>query len=195
MDEVTEILKNLDWSPLYISLKTGVAATVISFFLGIFAAGKAVKASPGKKAVLDGILTLPMVMPPTVAGFFLLLLFSRRRPVGAFLFEEFGFKVVQTWIGCVIAAIVISGNCVRNNPDICKSDGRIWGDVYAGRKYTRKDGDDRSEDCDGHSGRRLCYGRNLGFGCSSDRFCHYFSYEFHFRTKDEKYREVVKDGD
>ena len=70
MDEVTEILKNLDWSPLYISLKTGVAATVISFFLGIFAAGKAVKASPGKKAVLDGILTLPMVMPPTVAGFF-----------------------------------------------------------------------------------------------------------------------------
>ena len=48
MDEVTEILKNLDWSPLYISLKTGVAATVISFFLGIFAAGKAVKASPGK---------------------------------------------------------------------------------------------------------------------------------------------------
>ena len=63
---------------------------------------------PGEKAVLDGILTLPMVMPPTVAGFFLLLLFSRRRPVGAFLFEEFGFKVVQTWIGCVIAAIVIS---------------------------------------------------------------------------------------
>ena len=62
MDEVTEILKNLDWSPLYISLKTGVAATVISFFLGIFAAGKAVKASPGKKAVLDGILTLPMVL-------------------------------------------------------------------------------------------------------------------------------------
>ena len=103
MDEVTEILKNLDWSPLYISLKTGVAATVISFFLGIFAAGKAVKASPGKKAVLDGILTLPMVMPPTVAGFFLLLLFSRRRPVGAFLFEEFGFKVVQTWISCMQA--------------------------------------------------------------------------------------------
>ncbi len=51
MDEVTEILKNLDWSPLYISLKTGVAATVISFFLRIFAAGKAVKSFPqGKKS-------------------------------------------------------------------------------------------------------------------------------------------------
>ena len=51
MDEVTEILKNLDWSPLYISLKTGVAATVISFFLGIFAAGKMTvqKDFPGEK--------------------------------------------------------------------------------------------------------------------------------------------------
>ncbi len=103
-----DILKELDWSPLFISLKTGAAATVISFFLGIFAARKVVKASPGKKAVIDGILTLPMVLPPTVAGFFLLLLFSRRRLLGEFLFDEFGFKVVQTWVGCVIAAIVIA---------------------------------------------------------------------------------------
>lgn len=79
MEEIAGILKELDWSPLYISLKTGIVATVISFFLGIFAARKVVKASPGKKAVLDGILTLPMVLSPTVAGFFLLLLFSRRR--------------------------------------------------------------------------------------------------------------------
>lgn len=108
MEEIMEILKELDWSPLFISLKTGVVATVISFFLGIFAARKTVKAAPGKKAVIDGILTLPMVLPPTVAGFFLLLLFSRRRPLGGFLFEEFGFKVVQTWLGCVIAATVIA---------------------------------------------------------------------------------------
>ena len=108
MEEIMEILKELDWSPLFISLKTGVVATVISFFLGIFAARKTVKAAPGKKAVIDGILTLPMVLPPTVAGFFLLLLFSRRRLLGGFLFEEFGFKVVQTWLGCVIAATVIA---------------------------------------------------------------------------------------
>ena len=108
MEEIMDILKELDWSPLFISLKTGAAATVISFFLGIFAARKVVKASPGKKAVIDGILTLPMVLPPTVAGFFLLLLFSRRRLLGEFLFDEFGFKVVQTWGGCVIAAIVIA---------------------------------------------------------------------------------------
>lgn len=108
MEEILKILEGLDWSPLYISLKTGVVATFISFFLGIFAARKVVKASPGKKAILDGILTLPMVLPPTVAGFFLLLLFSKRRPFGIFLYDTFGIKVVQSWLGCIIAATVIA---------------------------------------------------------------------------------------
>lgn len=108
MDEMMEILKNLDWSPLFISIKTGIVATIFSFFLGIYAARKVVKITPGKKAIIDGILTLPMVLPPTVAGFFLLLIFSRRRPFGIFLFENFGIKVVQTWLGCIIAATVIS---------------------------------------------------------------------------------------
>lgn len=103
-----EILKKLDWSPLFISIKTGIVATIFSFFLGIYAARKVVKTTPGKKAIIDGILTLPMVLPPTVAGFFLLLIFSRRRPFGIFLFENFGIKVVQTWLGCIIAATVIS---------------------------------------------------------------------------------------
>ena len=103
-----EILKNLDWSPLFISIKTGIVATIFSFFLGIYAARKVVKTTPGKKAIIDGILTLPMVLPPTVAGFFLLLIFSMRRPFGIFLFENFGIKVVQTWLGCIIAATVIS---------------------------------------------------------------------------------------
>lgn len=108
MEAVVDILKSLDWSPLWISLKTGIVATIVSFFLGIFAARKVIKMSPGKKAVVDGIMTLPMVLPPTVAGFFLLLIFSRRRPFGIFLFEEFGIKVVQTWLGCIIAATVIA---------------------------------------------------------------------------------------
>ncbi len=108
MDEMMEILKNLDWSPLFISIKTGIVATIFSFFLGIYAARKVVKTTPGKKAIIDGILTLPMVLPPTVAGFFLLLIFSRRRPFGIFLFENFGIKVVQTWLGCILAATVIS---------------------------------------------------------------------------------------
>ena len=108
MDAMESIIKNLDWSPLFISLKTGIVATFISFFLGIYAARKVVKTTPGKKAVIDGILTLQMVLPPTVAGFFLLLIFSKRRPFGIFLYETFDIKVVQSWLGCIIAATVIA---------------------------------------------------------------------------------------
>lgn len=108
MQEITDILKTLDWSPLYISLKTGVVATIISFFVGIWAASAVMRMGPRRKALLDGFLTLPMVLPPTVAGFFLLLIFSKRRPVGLFLYESFGIKVVQTWLGCILAATVIS---------------------------------------------------------------------------------------
>ena len=108
MDAMESIIKNLDWSPLFISLKTGIVATFISFFLGIYAARKVVKTTPGKKAVIDGIRTLPMVLPPTVAGFFLLLIFSKRRPFGIFLYETFDIKVVQSWLGCIIAATVIA---------------------------------------------------------------------------------------
>ena len=108
MEDIIKIVKSLDWSYLYISLKTGIVATLISFFLGIYAARKVVKARPAVKAVWDGLLTLPMVLPPTVAGFFLLLFFSKRRPLGMFLFENFDIKIVQTWAGCIIAATVIA---------------------------------------------------------------------------------------
>lgn len=105
---MAQVIANLDWSPLFISLKTGIAATIVCFFLGIFAASRVMGMSGRKKAFVDGILTLPMVLPPTVAGFFLLLIFSKRRPFGMFLYEQFGIKVVQTWLGCVIAATVIA---------------------------------------------------------------------------------------
>ena len=103
-----EFLSEINWSPLWISLKTGVVATVIAFFLGVFCARKIMKLKPGARAVLDGILTMPLVLPPTVAGFCLLLLFSLKRPFGSFLLENFDIKVVQTWTGCVIAASVIA---------------------------------------------------------------------------------------
>ena len=103
-----EMIKSLDWSPLWISLKTAVVTTIICFFLGIFLARKVMKLSSPWDNFIDGLLTLPMVLPPTVAGFFLLLLFSKRRPFGIFLFEHFGIKVVQSFLGCVVAATVIS---------------------------------------------------------------------------------------
>lgn len=103
-----EFLKTVDFSPLFISLKTGVAATIISFFIGLYAARFVMKASPRVKAIVDGILTLPMILPPTVCGFFLLLLFSLRRPFGHFLYVHFDIKIIQSWAGCVIAAAVIA---------------------------------------------------------------------------------------
>lgn len=108
MEDVMTFLEGLDWSPLLISLKTGVVAAIFSFFLGIWTARRVVKAGPRMKAVVDGILTLPMVLPPTVAGFFLLLMFSTKRPLGAFLYDSFGIKAVQTWFGCILAATVIA---------------------------------------------------------------------------------------
>ena len=108
MAQLLDILKTLDWSPLFISLKTGIVATVVCFFLGVWAAHGVLKLGPRVRAVADGFLTLPMVLPPTVAGFFLLLLFSLRRPFGGWLYGTFGIKVVQSWAGCVIAASVIA---------------------------------------------------------------------------------------
>ncbi|MCI5885250.1 MAG: molybdate ABC transporter permease subunit [Clostridiales bacterium] len=103
-----EILQGLDWSPLWISVKTGIVATVLSFFLGIFAARKVISLGTKGKSVWDGILTLPLVLPPTVAGFFLLLIFSRRRSFGIFLYDTFDISAVHTWLGCILAATVIA---------------------------------------------------------------------------------------
>lgn len=103
-----EILQGLDWSPLWISVKTGIVATVLSFFLGIFAARKVISLGTKGKSVWDGFLTLPLVLPPTVAGFFLLLIFSRRRPFGIFLYDTFDISAVHTWLGCILAATVIA---------------------------------------------------------------------------------------
>ncbi len=108
MSEVVRIVEELDFSPLFISLKTGAVATILSFFLGIFTARRVIKAGPGWRAAADGLLTLPLVLPPTAAGFLLLLIFSRRRPFGSFLYESFDIKVVQSWLGCIVAATVIA---------------------------------------------------------------------------------------
>ncbi len=132
MDSFIELAKTLDWSPLWISLKTGVVATVISFFLGLWAARKVIKKDYRTKSVLDGILTLPMVLPPTVAGFFLLLIFSRRRSFGIFLNDTFDIQVVHTWLGCILAATVIAFPLMYRNARAAfeQVDANL---VYAGR--------------------------------------------------------------
>ena len=103
-----DFLASIDLSPLLISLKTAIIATVVAFFGGIACARWAMKLKPLSKSILDGILNLPLVLPPTVAGFLLLLLFSLKRPLGIYLWEHYQFKVVLSWPGCVLAATVVA---------------------------------------------------------------------------------------
>lgn len=98
---------NFDFSPLWISSKTAITSTVITFFLGI-AAAWFMKNKKGKfKVFFDTLFTLPMVLPPTVLGFFLLLIFGKNGPIGKILFS-FGLKLIFSWPATVIAAIVVA---------------------------------------------------------------------------------------
>jgi molybdate transport system permease protein len=97
----------MDWSPLFISLKTAVVATIITFFLGIFTAQKVLRVKTKLAWIIDGLFTLPLVLPPTVAGFFLLILFGKKGVIGGTL-ESMGIEIVFTWYATVIAAVVIS---------------------------------------------------------------------------------------
>ena len=105
---MNNVLAHLDWSPFFITLKIGLLSTIICFFLGVGLAYVSLYMNKRIMAVFDSILTLPMVLPPTVVGFFLLLIVSRRRPVGIFLYSNFHIKIVQSFIGCVLAAFIIA---------------------------------------------------------------------------------------
>ena len=96
----------MDYAPLHISMKVALTATLFTFFIGIYTAHKV--ANMGRlKGLVDGIFTLPMVLPPTVIGFFLLLIFGKNGLLGQFL-ATVGASVVFTWQGAVIAAAVVS---------------------------------------------------------------------------------------
>lgn len=99
----------MDFSPILISLKTASTAIFITFFTGIAAAyGVNTIKKEKLQILLDGIFTLPLVLPPTVAGFFLLYLFGVRRPLGQFFLEYFGIKIAFSWGATVLAAAAIS---------------------------------------------------------------------------------------
>lgn len=98
---------NIDWYPLINSLRIAAISCVIVFFTGVFFAYYAAKLPRAIKGILDVILTLPMVLPPTVCGYFLLLVFGTKRPFGIFLMQ-FGIKFVMTWYGGILAAAVVA---------------------------------------------------------------------------------------
>jgi len=97
----------MDWSPLWISLATSVTATAFTFFLGLGAAAWRERRAGAGVALVDGVFLLPLVLPPTVVGFFLLLIFGRNGPVGKLLLQ-FGATIVFSWPATVISATVVA---------------------------------------------------------------------------------------
>ncbi|MBU4440290.1 MAG: molybdate ABC transporter permease subunit [Firmicutes bacterium] len=98
---------NFDFSPAWISIKVTLIATVINFFLGLSIAWLLTNYKGKWKGLIDGILTLPLVLPPTVVGFGILLLVGKNGPIGNFL-EIFGINIIFSWYAAVLAAIVVA---------------------------------------------------------------------------------------
>jgi molybdate transport system permease protein len=97
----------MDLTPLWISIKTAVTATVITFILGILAAWFVLGYRGKLKGLIDSIFTLPMVLPPTVVGFFLLVVFGRNGTFGKFLYTH-GIQIIFSWYANVLAAAVVA---------------------------------------------------------------------------------------
>lgn len=99
----------IDWSPLWISLHTAATTIVIVFFIGVIIAWWVERLqSQSLKIFADAVITLPMVLPPTVAGFFLLYFFGNNRFLGQLIYQLTGIKIAFSWLATVLAAAVIS---------------------------------------------------------------------------------------
>ena len=97
----------MDWYPLINSLRIAAISCVMVFFAGIFAAYYVARLPRAIKGILDVFLTLPMVLPPTVCGYFLLLIFGLKRPLGMLL-SQWGIQFVMTWYGGVLTSAVVA---------------------------------------------------------------------------------------
>jgi len=98
----------MDWFPLWNSLRIAAISTFVIFFTGIFAAYYIARAPRALKGVLDVVLTLPLVLPPTVVGYLLLRLLGPKRLLGAWFLETFGQKLVMTWWSAIFATVVVA---------------------------------------------------------------------------------------
>ncbi|HFL3770074.1 TPA: molybdate ABC transporter permease subunit, partial [Clostridioides difficile] len=96
-----------DWSPLWISLKTSILSTIITFVIGIFVSYIMANYRGKWKGLIDGLFTLPLILPPTVVGFFLLLLCGKNGFIGKFLLN-FDRTLIFSWTATVISAVVVS---------------------------------------------------------------------------------------
>ena len=104
---IEQFLFELDWSPLWITLKTTLTATAIIFVLGLISAYFCLGLSPRARNIADSLFTIPMVLPPTVCGFVLLYLCGSNTAFGQF-FIDVGFPLIFSWPATVIAAVVVA---------------------------------------------------------------------------------------
>lgn len=107
VEQLGEFFSSMDYSPLWVTLKTCGVAIVFVFFLGLAAAYFTMRISKRAQDVFDTVFTIPMVLPPTVCGFLLLMLLGRNTAFGQF-FQEIGFPLVFSWQATVIAAVVVA---------------------------------------------------------------------------------------
>ena len=98
----------MDLYPLYNSLRIAIISTIIIFFLGIFFAYYIAKLPKLIKGVLDVFLTLPLVLPPTVVGYLLLMLLGPKRPFGVLINELFGIRLIMTWWSGIFASVIVA---------------------------------------------------------------------------------------
>lgn len=98
----------MNYSPLWLSFKTATIATIIVFIIGVFLARVIARNEFKGKSILEAVIMLPLVLPPTVVGFGLLYLFGKNGFIGRLLLTLFDFQVVFTWYAVIIAAVVVS---------------------------------------------------------------------------------------
>ena len=98
----------MDWFPLYNSMRIAAISTVAVFFTGIFFAYWIAKLPRLVKGLLDVVLTLPLVLPPTVVGWLLLCVLGPRNLIGAWALERFGVRLVMTWWSAVFATVAVA---------------------------------------------------------------------------------------
>lgn len=101
-------MSDVNFSPLWLSLKTATIATIIVFIFGVLLARLIARNSFPGKSIIEAIILLPLVLPPTVVGFGLLYLFGKNGFLGQFLMNVFDFQVIFTWSAVIIAAVVVS---------------------------------------------------------------------------------------
>ena len=96
-----------EWTAVRLSLRVAVVATVLSLPFGIAIAMALARGRFWGRTILDGIVLLPLVLPPVVTGYILLILFGRRGPIGNFLFDHFGIVFSFRWTGAALACAVM----------------------------------------------------------------------------------------